>query len=87
MQAEILRGLKGLAAERASVMEMIHYVQAELGFAKNFIVPVFPYFCEAFSLPLRDVLPLREWIGDQNDAVISGLLARLKVFEAETPTA
>ena len=61
LNQEVLAELRRLAAHGTGLNEMVTHVQQRLGFAPDFIVPVFPYFCRAFSLPLVEVLPLREF--------------------------
>jgi uncharacterized membrane protein YvbJ len=62
---------------------MVDFIQKSLGFSKSFVVPVLPYFCKAFSLPLREVLPLREWVGDRDDSQVENLLTKIREFNAE----
>jgi len=61
LRKETVAGLRAMAEGGAGLAQMVQFAQAELGFGRPFVVPVLAYFCEAFSLPLRDVLPLREW--------------------------
>ena len=86
LNEEILAQLRQLAANGASLEQMVDYVQGSLGFSKSFTVPVLPYFCRAFELPLREVLPLREWIVDRDDREVEQLRTKLREFSAvETP--
>jgi len=77
-KVEIVEELKAMARRRESLDEMIGYVQDRLGFTSDFVVPVMSYFCRAFSLPLRDILPLRELVQLHDDASIAKLLIRIR---------
>jgi hypothetical protein len=84
LNAELVVELRELGSAGASLEKMVDHVQGRLGFAKSFVVPILPYFCAAFSLPLREVLPLREWITDRDDREIGGLVAKIQRFKTET---
>src|SRR5262249_32464227 len=75
---DVLQHLRTLAAQGAGLAEMVSYVQKELGFSHDFIVLVLGYFCHAFSLPLRTVLPLREWCETRDDREVAPLLERIR---------
>lgn len=83
LNAELVAQLCDLASAGASLEKMVHHVQERLGFSCAFVVPVLPYFCAAFSLPLREVLPLREWIEDRDDREVGHLLAKIRAFAGE----
>ena len=84
-RSDILCGLQAMAKRGQSLNEMVGYIQKELGFSKEFIVPVLGYFCQAFSLPLKEVLPLREWVETHDDESIAPLLAHLREWTAQEP--
>src|SRR5476651_1722902 len=84
LNAELVAELCELGLTGASLAKMVDHVQTRIGFAKPFVVPVLPYFCTAFSLPLREVLPLREWITDRDDREVEGLVAKIRRFKPET---
>jgi hypothetical protein len=84
LNAELVVELREMGFAGASLVKMVDHVQGRLGFANSFVVPVLPYFCAAFSLPLREVLPLREWITDRDDREIEGLAAKIRRFKPET---
>jgi hypothetical protein len=77
MQNEIVDKLRELAGKRASLAAMVEFVKAELGHSEVYVVPLMSYFCRAFSLPLRDVLPLREWVNSRDDDSVATLLERI----------
>lgn len=83
LNAEVISQLCQLGAEGASLETMVRHVQESLGFTKSFVVPVLPYFCAAFSLPLREVLPLREWIEDRDDREVEQLLTKIREYKLE----
>jgi len=76
---DILAQLRQMVGHAADLQQMVHYVQDELGFSREFIVPVIGYFCQAFRLPLREMLPLREWweSGAPHGDVDRGLLEKI----------
>lgn len=63
-----------MARRGTSVRELVKLVQSRLGLADDAVLPVLWYFCRAFCLPLRTVLPLREWIGSSDDREINAEL-------------
>ena len=80
LNEELVAELRKLASRGDSLEQMVDHVQGSLGFSKSFTVPVLPYFCRAFGLPLLDVLPLREWIVDRDDREVEQLRAKLREF-------
>ena len=77
LDREILGELRRLASQGAGLNDMVKHVQDRLGFAPDFIVPVLPCFCRAFSLPLREVLPLREY-SNRDIPELQGLLEMIR---------
>ena len=76
--SEVIAELKQLALDGAGLNQMVKHVQQRLGFAPDFIVPVFPYFCRAFNLPLVEVLPLREYSKNRDVPALNGLLEKIR---------
>lgn len=85
LNREILAELRRLALQGAGLNDMVKHVQLRLGFAPDFIVPVFPYFCRAFSLPLVEVLPLREY-SNSDSPELQGLLNRIRTVATSEKT-
>jgi len=83
LNEELVAQLRQMASEGAPLERLVDHVQGSLGFAKSFTVPVFPYFCRAFKLPLREVLPLREWIVDRDDREVEDLRAKIREFHVK----
>jgi hypothetical protein len=83
LNEELVAQLRQMASEGASLEQMVDLVQGSLGFAKSFTIPVFPYFCRAFKLPLREVLPLREWVVDRDDREVENLRAKIRGFHVK----
>ena len=77
LDREILAELRRMASQGAGLNDMVKNVQQRLGFAPDYIVPVFPYFCRAFSLPLVEVLPLREY-SNKDIPELQGLLDMIR---------
>lgn len=78
LRIDITEGLQTMAKRGRPLEEMVSFVQQELGHPQIMVVPVLAYFCQAFSLPLAEVLPLREWLTTHDDREISGLLTHLQ---------
>jgi len=80
LQGGVVEKLREMATNRVSIESMVEFVRASLGNSEVWIVPAMAYFCRAFSLPLREVLPLREWVESHDDESIATLLARIESF-------
>lgn len=80
---DVIEHLRSMAGRGVGLSEMVRNVQRELGYAEEMLVPVMAYFCRAFELPLRTVLPLREWPANRDDPEIAPLLDHLKSLRAE----
>jgi hypothetical protein len=74
LKPEILRKLQESAAHGATVRELVRIVQDRLALPEDAVVPVLAYFSKAFSLSLREVLPIREWLGTNNDKEIDSII-------------
>jgi hypothetical protein len=70
----VLQEMRDMVDRGTDVRELVTYLQKELGFGPVSIIPYMAYFRQAFSVPLDVVLPLREWIGTDNDQEINDLL-------------
>jgi len=74
LREDIIRDLRTLAARGARVREIADTINARLDNAQLSIIPTLAYFARAFFLPLPKILPLREWIGTDNDEEIDALI-------------
>jgi hypothetical protein len=74
VRADIVEGLRELALQDKSVRHLVRYVQSELGLKHNALLPVLWYLMKAFHLPLREVLPIREWLGTGKDEEIDAVV-------------
>jgi transposase-like protein len=81
LDMEIIAELRQLASKRAGLDHMVTRVQQRLGFSPEFIVPVFAYFCRAFSLPLVELLPLREYSDTRDVPELEDLLSKIRQAE------
>jgi len=81
LDSALVNRLRELAAQGAGLDQMVSEVQTRLGFTPSFTVPILGYFCQAFSLPLIDVLPLREWVETKDDRQVEKLLTKIKEFQ------
>jgi hypothetical protein len=66
--------MQRMAANGATVRQLVQTIQAQLGFRPDAIVPLLWYFTQAFGLPLVTVLPIREWLGTDRDEEINQLI-------------
>lgn len=71
---DVVRALRELAARGATVRELVREIQSRLGYVEDVIVPVLWYFTQAFAIPLKDVLPIREWMGTDRDDEINSVI-------------
>ena len=78
LDREIVVQLRHLALEGAGLNQMVNHVQERLGFGSDFIVPVLPYFCRAFDLPLVEILPLREYSRNRDVPALQGVLDKIR---------
>ncbi len=75
-RSDIIDSLRALAARGARVRELADEIVARLDVKsmREYMLPVLWYFMKAFCLPLPRVLPIREWIGTEDDAEIDALI-------------
>jgi hypothetical protein len=71
---DVLVALRQRASHGASVRELVELIQGKLGYGGSAVIPVLWYFVRAFDLPLREVLPIREWLGTTEDEEINALI-------------
>jgi hypothetical protein len=71
---DLVEAMRDLAKRGKGVRELVRCVQSELGLTHNALLPVLWYFTKAFYLPLGEVLPIREWLGADNDAEIDAII-------------
>jgi len=71
VRPDVLREMHGLAERGADVRELVHLVQGRLGYGEDVLLPVLLYFMKAFDLDLLEVLPIREWLGTEQDEDIN----------------
>jgi len=83
----VVERLQEMAADRRSLQSMVDFVKTEIGPSEVYVVPMMSYFCRAFSLPLRDILPLREWVDSHDNSSVSTLLSRIESFALEQRSA
>jgi hypothetical protein len=84
-QREVEVRLREMAANGESLAAMVDFVLSAIAILlphqEVATIPMLSCFCRAFSLPLRVVLPLREWVHDRIDNdEIRALLAQLESF-------
>jgi hypothetical protein len=73
-RADVIVEMRAMAQQGAGIPELVHLMQARTGAKLDASLPAIWYFCKAFHLPLKVVLPLREWFLDHNDDEINAVL-------------
>jgi hypothetical protein len=73
-RADVIRQLRVMAAQGATVRELVTEVRTRLAYAGDAVIPVLWYFTQAFCLPLTAVLPIREWLGTDRDDEIDAII-------------
>jgi hypothetical protein len=74
VRADIVEAMRELAEQGKGVRELVQYVQSRLRLRDEALLLVLWYFMKAFHLPLGEVLPIREWLGTDNDEEIDALV-------------
>lgn len=74
VRPEVIQAMRERALHGGRVRDLVREAQTRLDYPHNAILPVLLYFKEAFCLPLAKVMPLREWLGTENDSEIDALL-------------
>lgn len=82
-RSDVIEHLRDMAAQGVGLSDMVRNVQKDLGYSEEMIVPVIAHFCRAFELPLRTVLPLREWPANRDDSEIVPLLEHMESLRIE----
>ena len=72
--AEVIHEMRAMVRNGASVAQLVDRMQGRTGSKPDACLPVIWYFRKAFNLPLKVVLPLREWLLERNDEEINDLL-------------
>lgn len=92
VRPEIIAKLRAMADDGTTVRDLVQMLHRELRLPEDSLLPVLWYLMKAFSLPLKEVLPIREWLGSANDEEIDRTIlpairrARGKWFAShETP--
>src|SRR5260370_36791080 len=74
VRVDIGEAMRDLADQGKGVRELVQVVQSQLGLKHEALLPVLWYFMKAFHLPLAEVLPIREWLGTDNDKEIDAVI-------------
>jgi hypothetical protein len=81
-QREVHVRLWEMAANGASLTAMVDFVLSaiaiQLPHQEVATIPMLSCFCSAFSLPLIEVLPMREWIETKDDKLVANLREKIK---------
>jgi len=74
LDLQLVRELRELGRKGATVRELVAVIHAGLDLPSDAVIPVLWYLASAFDLSLREVLPVREWLGTENDTDIDALI-------------
>jgi len=75
LRVELIAELRALAKRSADVPELVRLLEQRLGLTDDrALFPALLYFRAAFCLSLREVLPLREWLGGQDRSEVDSIL-------------
>ena len=67
---ELIVELRAKAANGAKVRELVETIQGRMTYPPNALIPILAYMVDAFKVSLLDVLPIREWLGSDEDEAI-----------------
>jgi hypothetical protein len=75
VRPEIIEELRALAEQGHDFSQWVIVVQKRLGLEESqALFPTLAYFRAAFLLSLREVLPLREWLGGRDRSEVDSIL-------------
>jgi hypothetical protein len=74
IKADLIDNLRAMALRGATVRELVDEIVERLDIDYDPLLPVLRYFTRAFCLPLLTVLPIREWLGTDDDEEIDRLI-------------
>lgn len=74
LRLDVIRALRELAARGATVRPLVEEIRSQLGHPTPLVIPVLVYFTQAFHIPLPEALPLREWLGSEDDTEINAVI-------------
>jgi hypothetical protein len=77
LRRDLIQRLRGMVFRGDTVPELAAEINGALSLPGTAAIPVLLYFAEAFDLSLKDVLPIREWIGTHNDEEINAAIMPL----------
>jgi hypothetical protein len=70
----VIQELREAARRGASVRELVAVIHRRTGSSDKTPIPVLTGFLHAFRVPLPKILPIREWLGTNNDQEIDALI-------------
>jgi len=68
---DLLNGMRDMVEQGTDIRRLTTYLQRELELKDNSLILLLCYFRRAFSLSLLDIMPLREWLGTDDDEKIN----------------
>ena len=75
VRADVIQEMRARANENADVTDLVEYLLETLGASgEKALLPALVYFRAASCLSLREVLPLREWLGGRDRSEIDSIL-------------
>ncbi len=75
VRIDVVQELRALAERGADVPELVELLQRRLGLSDDrALFPTLAHFRAAFCLSLREVMPLREWVGGRDRSEVDSIL-------------
>ena len=74
LRKDVIQTLRSQARQGANVRQLVATIVESLQLREHRVIPVVSYLTGAFCLPLPTVLPVREWMGTENDEEIDALI-------------
>ncbi len=74
LRDDLIRDLRAMVERGAKVRELANEINTRVSGSEPSVLLTLAYFRRAFCLPLPIILPLREWLGTDNDDEINALL-------------
>jgi hypothetical protein len=74
LRSDVIQSLRSLARKGANVRQLVAAITELLQLKEHRVIPVLSYLTSAFCLPLPTVLPIREWLGTENDEEIDAMI-------------
>jgi hypothetical protein len=74
LRRDLIASLRSQAGQGANVRQLVGSIVESLQLKEHKVIPVLWYLATAFCLPLPTVLPVREWLGTEDDKEIDAVI-------------